>query len=99
MNMAHTMIEALVAKADTEPGKPGYHIDAVFPDGSHVNAPIFRVGANWAAFAELAEEEVMVDMTGATITVDWAPGASVATGPRFDHPFAAGHISGLPSLR
>jgi len=80
-----SMIETLVDKANSEPGAPGYHIDAVFPDGSRINAPIYRAGPNWAAFAELGDEEVMVDLTGAVITIDWAPGPAVATGARFEH--------------
>lgn len=83
--MSKTMIEALVEKANNEPGHPGYHVDAVFPDGSHLNAPILRVGPNWAAFAELDEDEVLVDMTGAVITIDWSPGMAKASGIRFGH--------------
>ncbi len=83
--MSLTMIEALVAKANNEPGHPGYHVSATFPDGSYINAPITRVGSNWAAFAELDDDEVLVDLTGAVISIDWAPGAAEAMGSRFAH--------------
>ena len=83
--MGLTMIEALVEKANNEPGSPGYHVQATLPDGSYVNAPITRVGQNWAAFTELDDEEVLVDLTGAVISIDWSPGPARAEGSRFEH--------------
>jgi len=83
--MSQTMIESIVAKADSSPEGAGYHVDAVLSDGSHINAPISQVGPNWASFCEVHTEEVAVDLTGAVVTIDWSPGASFATGPRFHH--------------
>lgn len=84
-NTSKTMIEELVEKADNDEYGGGYHIDAVFPDGSRVNAPITKVGPNWASFSEINDEEVMVDVTGAVIKIDWMPGTAFATGERFEH--------------
>lgn len=76
-------VEALVEKADAEEGHPGYHIHARFPNGDVLNAPHLRVGHNWAAFDELGSDEIVVDLTGATLSIDWAPGPAYATGERF----------------
>lgn len=78
-----TAIEALVEKADAEEGRPGYHVQARFPNGDVLNAPHLRVGPNWAAFDELGPDELVVDLTGATLSIDWAPGPAYATGERF----------------
>lgn len=83
--MNKSMIEELVSQANNDETGSGYHIDAVFPDGSRVNAPITKVGPNWASFAEIDEDEVMVDLTGAVVTIDWIPGTAFATGTRFEH--------------
>lgn len=83
--MKKSMIEELVAKANNDEYGSGYHIDAAFPDGSRINAPITKVGSNWASFAEIANDEVLVDLTGAVITIDWMPGTAFASGVRFEH--------------
>lgn len=83
--MKKSMIEELVAKANNDECGSGYHIDAVFPDGSRINAPVTKVGHNWASFCEINDDEVMVDLRGAVITIDWLPGTAFATGVRFEH--------------
>lgn len=76
-------IEALVERADADENNSGYHIKATFPNGDVLNAPITDVGHNWGAFAELCPDSLVVDLTGAVLEIDWAPGAAYATGERF----------------
>lgn len=76
-----TAIEALIERANTQDA--GYHVKATFPNGDAVNAPIVDFGPNWASFSEIGEEHVVVDLTGAVLEIDWAPGMAFATGERF----------------
>lgn len=78
-------IEALVARANSEEGGPGYHVTATFPDGSVIDAPILEVGPNWMTVAEIEAEPYMVLLADAVkLKINWAPGAAYATGPRFE---------------
>ena len=81
-----TAIEDLVARADAEPGKSGYHVRAMFVDGSRIDAPILRHGTDWAEFDEIVEHGGLhVDLAGAVLQIEWAPGAAEAEGPRFSN--------------
>lgn len=83
--MRKTAIEALVENAENVKDNPDYHVAATFPDGSYINAPILKVGPNWASFGGLGEDAVIVDMTGAVLEIDWTPGHPLATGERFSN--------------
>ncbi len=69
-----TAIEALVAKANAEDGCPGYHVTARFQDGSVIDAPILDHGPNWMRVAEIVEDGLFVDLTGASLSINWTPG-------------------------
>lgn len=77
-------IEALVNRANAEPGSPGYHITATFPCGSVIDAPHFEVGPDWMLVDEIGTEPYMVLLQDAvSLKVNWEPGAASANGPRF----------------
>lgn len=82
---ALTDIERLCKEADEAEGHPGYHITLTYPDGSRVDAPIIKVGPNWAQLCELRDEPLMVDTTDAQIEINWSPGPAECSGPRFDY--------------
>lgn len=81
-----TAIEALIARANAEPGCPGYHVTARFPDGSIVDAPYTEVGPDWMTVAELGDEPRMIlTKDASSLDVNWSPGQAYAEGPRFAH--------------
>ncbi len=81
-----TAIEALIDRANAEPGSPGYHVTARFADGSIVDAPPMEWGADWMLVDELGDEPTMVPTRDATgLEINWEPGQAYAEGPRFEH--------------
>jgi hypothetical protein len=80
-----TEVERIVRDADAKGQGAGFSLTMTFPDGSRLTAPIYEVGPNWASLAELRDSPLMVDTLDATIEVDWSPGPSEASGPRFDY--------------